>query len=288
MSYKERYLRYNKILKACLKSSEEIYFNKRLKSVQGDIKQTWQTINSVLSRTKTREEVNITTPDDVTSVPNYINDYFLKTIDDLKSEVTTQNNLNFTDYLNPNVKFSMHLKPVTESEVEKYCNEIKTNAVGYDDISPDILKLSIKLIAKPITFIINQCFKHGIFPDDLKLAKVIMIHKAGDKSDIKNKRPISILSAISKIFEKSMQNRIQSYLEQHNLLTDNQHGFRHNHSTESAILNFTKHIYSALNRNQFSIGIVLDFSKAFECIEHKILLHKLNNLGVRGPALALR
>ena len=281
ISYKDRYVKYNKILRSCLKSSEEIYYNKKLKTAQGNMKQTWQTINSVLKRNKPCDEVEIKAPDGVKSKANYANDYFLNTIDALKSEVNTVTNKHFTDYLNPNVNYSMYLKPVTEDEIMKYCKEIKTNAIGYDGISPEILKLSIKYTSKPLTYIINQCFKNGTFPEDLKLAKVIMIHKTGDKSDIKNKRPISILSAISKIFEKSIHTRVQSYLEKFDLISKNQHGFRHNHSTESAVLNFTT-LNLALNQNKFSIGLFLNFSKAFKCIEHK-----LDYSGSCVPALSL-
>ena len=196
-------------------------------------------------------------------------------------------NHSFRNFLNPEVNYSMHAKPLTENEILKYCSAITTQAVGYDDISPGILKLSIQFISKPLTYLVNQSFKSGSFPEELKTAKVIAIHKSGSKNEIKNKRPISILNVISKIYEKAMHSRLNSFLESHNLIIANQHGFRHNHSTESAILNFTKHIYEALNNHKYAIGVFLDFSKAFECIEHDILIAKLENIGIRGNFLGL-
>ena len=86
-------------------------------------------------------------------------------------------NHSFRNFLNPEVNYSMHAKPLTENEILKYCSAITTQAVGYDDISPGILKLGIQFISKPLTYLVNQSFKSGSFPEELKTAKVIAIHK---------------------------------------------------------------------------------------------------------------
>ena len=142
-----------------------------------------------------------------------------------------------------------------------------------------------RVIAKPLTYLINQSFRRGTFPTALKVAKVIPLHKSGDQSDVKNKRPVSVLSVFSKIFEKSMVSRLSSYLESHKLLNDVQHGFRQNRSTESAISQFIKPIYDALEEGESTLAIYIDYSKAFDCLEHKILRTKLDHLGIRGPTL---
>ena len=210
-------------------------------------------------------------------------------MDKLKRESANEvpPNRGFKDFLNADTNYSMYFKPITEQEVKKFCNEIRTSAIGFDGLSPLILKRSIDIISKPLTYLVNLSFKTGVFPEDLKIAKVIAIHKSGDKDDIKNKRPISILNVISKIFEKAIHNRLNTYLEKHQLIVPNQHGFRQNHSTESAIISFTKPIYEALNKHEYAIGVFLDFSKAFDCIDHDILVTKLENLDMRGSFLLL-
>ena len=129
--------------------------------------------------------------------------------------------------------------------------------------------------------------KTGIFPEQLKIAKIIPLHKSGDKTDVKNKRPISILSVFSKVFERAIYKRLSNYLETNNLLIMQQHGFRPNKSTESALLNFLEPIYEAIREKKKAIGIFIDFSKAFDCLNHSILLSKLENLGIKGVALKL-
>lgn len=133
----------------------------------------------------------------------------------------------------------------------------------------------------------NLTLKTGIFPDALKKAKVIPLFKSVNRSDIENDRPIAILPAFSKIFEKVITSRLVSFLENKNLLTDSQHGFRAGRSTETAILQFTKNVYQSLEKKHYLIGIFLDLSKAFDTLNHKILLNKLSHYGVRGIPLKL-
>ena len=108
------------------------------------------------------------------------------------------------------------------------------------------------------------------------------IHKSGDRSDVRNRRPVSVLNVISKVFEKVMYNRILNYLLQNNLITPSQHGFLPNKSTESAVINFVDKIYKSINSKNFVLGVFIDFSKAFDCFEHYILLKKIENIDVRG------
>ena len=288
ISYRERYIKYNSVLKNSLKLAEQLYFTKTLKSNQGNAKKTWETINIVLKRTKSRDSCKIEAPSNIENVPNYINDYFLNGIDKLKeNRPDKQPTHTYKDYLSPSVNFSLFAKPISDEEIIEYCNSIKTSAIGCDDINPNVFKRSIHIILKPLKYLMQLSFKTGEFPKMLKIAKVIPIHKSGDKTDIKNKRPISILSVISKIFERAMYSRLSDYFERYNLLTPHQHGFRKNFSTESATLSFTNYITKALNNNEYAIGVFLDFSKAFDCIEHEILINKLENMGVRGIFLNL-
>ena len=124
----------------------------------------------------------------------------------------------------------------------------------------------------------------GVFPSQLKLAKVIPVHKKGNKNDITNYRPISILSCFSKIFETVIKSRLNKFLSAHNLISSSQHGFQKNKCTETALFDFVSNISATLNNRKPVIGLFIDLSKAFDTLDHKLLLHKLYNYGVRGVA----
>ena len=129
---------------------------------------------------------------------------------------------------------------------------------------------------------INLSVNSGIFPDKLKIAKVLPLFKSGDKFDLVNFRPVSVLVAFSKIFEKIMYNRLVEYLNENKIITDSQYGFLKNKSTESAITTFTNHILKAYDKREYTIGVFLDLSKAFDTVDHNILLRKLHHYGIRG------
>ena len=120
----------------------------------------------------------------------------------------------------------------------------------------------------------------GTFPDKLKIAKVIPIFKKGDPSLFENYRPISLLPAISKVLEKKIALQLSSYFEKNKLLFDNQYGFRPKHSTEHAALELIDRITNKMDTNEIPLNIFLDLSKAFDTIDHSILLNKLKYYGV--------
>ena len=150
-----------------------------------------------------------------------------------------------------------------------------------------IYKDAIDEIKRPLTHIINASFSCGIFPDKRKFSKVIPLHKSGDRKNVSNYRPISILPAFSKILEKLMCSRLETFLDDKSIIIDNQHGFRKLCSTSSAIIKLTDHVLKAFDEQKFTIGLFLDFSKAFDTVNHHILLRKMQHYGIRGIALRL-
>ena len=132
--------------------------------------------------------------------------------------------------------------------------------------------------------IINTSFMDGIFPEQLKIARVVPIHKGGSKTVVSNYRPISLLSAFSKIFEKLVHNRVYNFLQQNESLYDMQFGFRAGRSCEHALLVAQNDILSALNKKQTALLLLIDYSKAFDMVSHDILLDKLKHYGIRGKA----
>ena len=155
---------------------------------------------------------------------------------------------------------------------------------GHDVISSKLLKDIGVVIAPTLSVIINQSLCTGVFPDKLKIAKVIPLFKKGDESLIENYRPISLLSSISKVFERIVFNQLYKYLDDNNLLFDSQYGFRKHHSTELAAVELIDRIYETMDQGDIPISIFLDLSKAFDTLDHSILLNKLEYYGVKGNA----
>ena len=138
------------------------------------------------------------------------------------------------------------------------------------------------MLSKPLSDLINKSVENGIYPSKLKHAKIIPIYKKGDETDPTNYRPISLLSVFNRIFEKMMYNRLKYFLEKQNVLYQSQYGFREKHSTQHAILDIVNQIHTNMNNKMYSCGVFIDLQKAFDTVDHLILLRKLEHYGVRG------
>ena len=143
-------------------------------------------------------------------------------------------------------------------------------------------KRALNSYIKPLTVLINRSFQEGIVPDEIKLAKVIPIYKSGSTMELNNYRPIFVLNIFSKIFERLMYNRLIFFLDKYNILYQNQFGFRQGHSTHHALIALVDKITKSLDNRDIVIGVFLDLKKAFDTVNHKILLKKLYHYGING------
>ena len=175
--------------------------------------------------------------------------------------------------------------PATPQEVCMAINSLKLNkASGDDDILPFFLKMAAQSIASPLSMFINSCFTYGIFPDKLKLAKVVPVFKKGPSNMLTNYRPISLLPSLSKLIERLICNRLLSFFTRNSTIVPTQYGFRHNRSTIHAILDLITSFLDNINNKKFSTMIFLDIKKAFDSGSHNKLFKKLDYYGIRGVA----
>lgn len=176
-----------------------------------------------------------------------------------------------------------HLRDTTFNEVVKTINSLPAKvSAGIDEVSPKLLKACKNEIAYPLTNLINMSFRSGKFPQQLKLSKVIPIFKKGDQCEASNYRPISQISTFSKVIEKLVLTRLIDHLTYNNLLTSQQHGFTKNKSTSTALIYFIEYIIDQIESKNTTTAILLDFSKAFDTLDHEQLLTKLNAMGISG------
>ena len=182
----------------------------------------------------------------------------------------------------------LNFKPVEEADVIKIIDNLSSkNSCGIDKINTKLLKTITPYITKSIAFITNQSLASGVFPDELKIAKIVPIFKKNDPTLLDNYRPISLLPVFSKIFERVIFDQLHNHFNLHNLYFTSQYGFRKKHSTESAVLELVDKTIKHMDSGDVPISIFLDLSKAFDTLDHDILLDKLSYYGVKETALSL-
>ena len=192
----------------------------------------------------------------------------------------------FKNFLPDNINESIVLNPTDVTEVQEIGRSLKSgNSMGYDNICALILKNSIDVISSPLVEIINLSLSQSVFSDKLKITKLIPVFKAGESKYFTNYRPISLLSNFSNIFERVMHNRVLEFGNRMEILYSHQFGFRKGFSTALSLIHLVNSVASAVDRNEFTVGVFLDLSKAFDTLDHRILLTKLEHDNIRGLAL---
>ena len=187
----------------------------------------------------------------------------------------------------PDVTFK--IPPISKGFVVDSLSSLSANkAIGVDKISSNMLKDAAPFIVSSVSKMINISLLTSVFPQRWKTAKVTPLHKNGDRSDVNNYRPISVLPVVSKIVERHVHDSLCKYLCDNNLLYYRQSGFYKHHSTEIALVRIVDELLFNLDKNKVSGMIMIDYSKAFDMIDHRILLAKLEAYGVTDTSLMKR
>ena len=200
-------------------------------------------------------------------IANAFNDFFISIGDRGLLNANTKNN--FNQYKPRKTNCTLRFELITVDTISRIINDLKPKtSTGVDSVSNKLLKFVKNVISEPLSIIINQMLKSGIFPDSLKISNIVPLYKKNDDTNLSNYRPISLLPSISKIFEKFILEQLSTYLDNNNLIHKHQYGFRKHHSTEYAALHIVDYLNYKLDLKNTPINLYLDLSKAFDSLCH--------------------
>ena len=268
------------------------YYSKKTKESSGDIRSTWKILKEITNNANKSTSINEINIDgkvvsDGKSISDVLNDHFVSIGNKLAGEILDPVKTSI-DYLSKTGKIDTRssFKRIQPKQVFDILSKLKKGkAMGQNMIPNQILKSSKNIISQSLADIFNASLKSSIFPDDLKIARVAPIFKEGDRDDMTNYRPISVLCTVACVFERLLYNQLHGYLIDNKILHNNQWGFRSLHSTSLVLIDCADNWAINIDNGNINFTLLLDIKKAFDTIDHNILMQKLNHCGVANSEL---
>ena len=288
---KEEYATYKTKLRKSIREAKRLHYLRLFTLHKNDIKKTWELINSTIknkpnSKSHCEFVLDGRTITNSGEIATAFNEYFVNIGRKLSSQIHPVHQ--HSHYLVNEANKCIQFEAVNESNINDAINRLKNkSSYGHDEISNKTIKHAKNILIRPLTLIINQMLQTGEFPNDLKISRVKPLFKSGETSSFSNYRPISLLPSFSKIFEYVIFKQLYSYMDDNRLFSLEQYGFRIGHSTELAALHLVNHLTKQMDTGKIPINIYIDLSKAFDTLDHAILLDKLKYYGIRGVAYRL-
>ena len=267
------------------------YYRKQIRDANGDGKKLWKTLKEVIGFNKISSEcsylqVGPNKIENEQEIANEFNRYFSQIGSSLTPEIP-ETPKRFYEYLPPPCQDSLFIEPLYPFKVINIIRSIKPKrSTDINDVSMFVLSRCADTIATPLTHIYNLSIQNGIFPENMKTSKIIVLHKSGSLSEADNHRGISLIDNFSKPLEKHICDSLVTFLEDRSFFSERQFGFIKGISTYHNLLNLSTLITQALSRNTSCMAIFLDIRKCFDMIDREILFSKLENSGIRGVALS--
>ena len=285
---REEYRRLRNDIVGKIRRAERKYLNDQIENSIGNIKKHWEVIRKVTNKTNNKEDTATAfyykgslIEDPQTNAEN-MNEY-LSNIGKVTNESVGASTKSASAYLEQHSEKNKNELIFTVIEVcKRFSHKTSCDASG---LQQNVILSDIGLLAPAMAHLVNVSQRTGIFPDGGKIARVVPVYKnKGSKNLFENYRPISLLPVFSKIIERLIYDKVFEFLVRYQILFESQYGFRSGRNTTHATLDFVQYIEEAIESNQYAIGIFCDLSKAFDTLNHKILLKKLDHYGIRGKA----
>ena len=280
--YRDGYTIYANKLTTLLNKVKRLHYFKLFLSDPKNTTKTWSYINKIIGSSVRGTLNKVTVGGETltgTEMVNYANEYFVSIADRLTDGIQGNGPYMFFTEQNPN---TFEMRPTDVHEVIKVIKGLKNKGNGLLDISVKTIKNNSHVFAVHIVILYSCLIEKCVYPNSIKIAKVVPVHKAGPYDIIDNFRPISNLPVFSKIFEKLTHIRMVSFIERYSLVNDSKFGFRKGKSTTLAAMKLTSMIVRAYHNKVYAACFFLDLRKAFDTIDHDILLEKMNHMGFRG------
>ena len=291
----KKYKKYRNLLSRIIKISRDKYDAELIEKYEQDKRRVWQQINRMTNRkSRKRTTVNLLINSngkeirDQTEISDILNNHFNTIGSKMASKFDKPTTKDPLRHITRSPLCSIYFLFATSEEISKLINEIEVKkATGPDGISAYLVKMSRDVLAPALEKIFRKCIRDSTFPKLMKIAEIIPLHKGDAKTNSTNYRPISLLPIFGKLLEKVIANRITKFFDKNNVITPHQFGFRKNHSTELAVTEIHNKLLKNMDENKHTCTVFLDLAKAFDSVDHKILLKKMEKYGIRGSALKL-